>query len=116
MGKEVCQFMVSKSQNNDAEKRAWVLRAIPALRKGEDANGNPYMGIHVVYSNFNAAFKARFGEDSRATTDAMIEDGSLEVSFVRGGAIIYLAGEKPQPVKRVTAAERKIAETLALIG
>ena len=104
--------MSAKTQTaNVSEQEAFVLRAITALRKGVDKNGNPYLGIHVVYSGFNAAFEAHFGVKSRETLDKMIADGTIEMNVVRGGPVIYIKGEKPAG----NGNSKRTAETLAAI-
>lgn len=71
----------------------FTLKAIPALR---DAGGK-YKGIHTVYSGFNAAFRNYFGEntDPVKSVNELVKAGKIEMSFARGGAVIYLPGEGP---------------------
>lgn len=52
-------------------------------------------GIHVVYSNFNSAFKSYYGKEARESVDKMCEAGKLAKRAVRGGVMIYLPGEAP---------------------
>jgi len=71
-------------------KEEFVLQAIRNLRKP------PYKGIHTVFSGFNTSFRKYFGVDSRETVDKMVEEGQVETRLVRGGPMLYLAGEKPK--------------------
>jgi hypothetical protein len=51
--------------------RVFVERAIKELREGDRK------GIHVVYSNFNKAFRAYYHEDARAIVDQLVEEGFI---------------------------------------
>ena len=73
---------------------AFVLWAIQRLRKP------PFKGIHATVSGFNAAFRERFGQDPAATTSAMAARGLIEIRPVRGGVVLYLAGDAPPPRAR----------------
>ncbi len=79
-------------------------RAIESLRKP------PYKGIHTVFSNFNSAFKAYFGEgsDPIASTNALAKAGKIEMMFVRGGVMIFLPGEGPS--------KTRVDDTLSKMG
>lgn len=68
----------------------FVITAIKTLRK------DGRMGIHVVYSKFNAAFRAKFNTDPQPVTKAMELAGKIVVQPCRGGAMLYLAGEQPE--------------------
>jgi len=74
----------------DLTKEEFVVQAIKKLRDPLRSKG-----IHVVLSGFNAAFKKQYGEDARATTDAMVIAGKLFVRPTKGGAMIYLPEEAP---------------------
>ncbi|MBE3144417.1 MAG: hypothetical protein IMZ61_10915 [Planctomycetes bacterium] len=67
----------------------FTTRAIANLRTDRSK------GIHVVYSNFNAAFKQYYGKEARETVDKLCEAGKLAKRVVRGGVMIYLPGEAP---------------------
>jgi len=87
--------------------RQFVEQAIKSLRKP------PHKGIHVVYSNFNAAFRAYFGEDPRPIVDKMVEDGFLVLRLIKGGALITLATDVVE--KTNTKSEGNASATLAKI-
>ena len=72
-------------------KEDFVLQAIKNLRKPPK-----YMGIHVRYSGFNQAFKEYFGEEARATVDAMAAESRIQKRFAKGGVMIYLPGDIPK--------------------
>jgi len=65
--------------------------AIKSLRDVSKSNG-----IHVVFTGFNQAFKAYYGEDPREVTDQLVKEGKIETKFVKGGIMIYLPGEGPK--------------------
>jgi len=73
----------------------FVYRAIKRLRKP------PYRGIHSVYSGFNQAFKEHFGKNPVEVTKRMAEEGKIVTRPVRGGVMLYLAEEAPQPKESV---------------
>ena len=78
-------------------QQQFILKAVVALRKGQDKDGKPYKGIHTVYTGFNDAFRAYFdGADPVAATTALEKAGEIEVHGAKGGAILYLAGEAPE--------------------
>jgi hypothetical protein len=94
-------------QNNGSGAKAqeeFVLRAIERLRTGA------YRGIHTVYSGFNDAFRLQFGKDSDpvGVTTRMAKQGKVVTRPVRGGVILYKAGEEP-------AEKSKGADALARI-
>jgi len=68
----------------------FVTQAIKNLRTDRSK------GIHVVYSNFNAAFKSYYGKEARETVDKLCDAGKLAKRAVRGGVMIYLPGEAPE--------------------
>jgi hypothetical protein len=90
--------------NGTKAQEDFVLRAIERLRKGG------YRGIHTVYSGFNDAFRLQFGKDSDpvGVTTRMAKDGKVVTRPVRGGVMLYKAGEEP-------ATKTKGAEALAMI-
>ncbi len=67
----------------------FVLRAIRKLRR------EPYRGIHTVYSGFNQAFRAEYGEDPVAVTNRMAGEGKIVIRPVKGGVILYLPEDAP---------------------
>lgn len=67
--------------------RDFIEKAIRSLREP------PYKGIHVVYSNFNNAFRQYYDEEPRAHIDRLVAEGFLLSRVVRGGIIISLASE-----------------------
>jgi hypothetical protein len=87
----------------------FVEQAIKSLRKP------PYKGIHVVYSNFNSAFRAYFSEEPRPIIDKMVEDGFLISRLVRGGALIMLATDAEEEKKETKPSEGNASATLAKI-
>jgi len=70
--------------------KEFVERAIKTLREP------PYKGIHVVFSNFNSAFRQYYSEDPRPIVDKMIAEGFLVSRPSKGGVIIMLASESDQ--------------------
>lgn len=70
-------------------KEEFTIKAIENLRTDRSK------GIHVVWSGYNAAFVAYFGEASRQTTDDMAAKGLIDVHPFEGGAMIYKKGEAP---------------------
>jgi hypothetical protein len=85
--------------------KEFVEKAIKSLRQP------PYKGIHVVYTNFNNAFRQYYGEDPRPIIDKLVEEGFLVSRVARGGAIILLAtdvDEKSTPKDGASSALAKI--------
>jgi hypothetical protein len=78
---------VAKEYTND--QVAFVLKAIDRLRTERSR------GIHSVFSGVNAAFRMKFGSDPVTVTNAMARDGHIQLRPVRGGVMLYLAGEAP---------------------
>jgi hypothetical protein len=68
----------------------FVKRAILKLR------GN-YKGIHSIYSGFNQAFKQYFGSNPVATTQRLAKEGKITIRPVKGGVILYLPEDAPNP-------------------
>lgn len=77
------------SSTTQEEKEQFVLNAILALRSDKSK------GIHVRFSGFNDAFRAKFGEDPRAFTERMAKEGKVFIGPARKGAMMYLPGEEP---------------------
>jgi hypothetical protein len=64
-------------------------RAIQTLRTEKSK------GIHVVYSQFNAAWKEYFGTNPKDGVMALTKTGKFVSHPCKGGAMLYLAGEAP---------------------
>jgi hypothetical protein len=68
----------------------FTLKAIERLRTP------PYKGIHSVYSGFNEAFREYFPLlDPVEVTNQLAKEGKIVIRLVKGGAILYKAGEAP---------------------
>lgn len=97
MSKKPTKASVQKSNSNPSSKmnyQEFVVKAIKSLRDP------PYKGIHVVYSNFNNAFRQYYDEDPRPIIDKLVEDGVLVSRIARGGAIIMLAVDADEKMKK----------------
>jgi len=68
----------------------FVRRAVKKLR------GN-YKGIHSVYTGFNTAFKEYFGINPVEVTQRLVSEGKIVTRPVKGGVIIYLPEDAPNP-------------------
>jgi hypothetical protein len=79
----------NKATTGKLSELDFCTRAITNLRTDRSK------GIHVVYSNFNSAFKGYYGKESREAVDKLCEAGKLAKRAVRGGVMIYLPGEAP---------------------
>ena len=86
---------MSEENAPQISEEEFVMRAIRRLRKP------PYRGIHSVYSGFNQAFKDHYGKSPVELTQRMAGEGKISILPVRGGVMLYLAGEAPQPQKSV---------------
>lgn len=75
------------SKNGKLTEREFILNSIQALRKP------PYVGIHVVFTGFNEAFRRYFKDDPRPHVDKLVDEGVLVSRPVKGGVIIGLAEE-----------------------
>lgn len=53
-------------------------------------------GIHARYSGFNKAFKRYYGKDTDPVweVEELVLAGKLDIRLCKGGAMIYLAGER----------------------
>ena len=78
--------------------KQFVERSIKALRDP------PYKGIHVVYSNFNSAFRQYYDEDPRPVIDKLVAEGFLVSRLAKGGPIITLASESDAKTENDTSA------------
>ena len=54
------------------------------------------LGIHSVFTGFNQAFREYFKEDPIKVTQELASEGKIEIRPVKGGVMIYLAGEAPK--------------------
>lgn len=72
----------------------FVRRAVKKLR------GN-YKGIHSVYTGFNTAFKEYFGTNAVEATQRLVSEGKIVTRPVKGGVIIYLPEDAPNPAGNV---------------
>lgn len=88
----------------------FVLWAIDKLKSvGKD--GKTYKGIHSVYSGFNEAFKAYFvGENPVTVTTDLKTKGVIDISFAKGGVMLYRKGDGP------TAKEANATTALKKLG
>jgi hypothetical protein len=72
----------------------FIQKAYETLRKpGKD--GKQYMGMHVVYTGFNEAFRKYFDTDPIKAVTKLADSGEVRVRAARGGAIIYLGDDVP---------------------
>jgi hypothetical protein len=72
----------------------FTLAAIEKLRSGD------YLGIHTVFSGFNAAFREYFGTDPVAATKVLAELEVIAIHPAKGGAIIYRFADMPLWLKK----------------
>ena len=68
-------------------KKIFVLKAIHTLRK------QGFLGIHVVYSGFNKAFRDYYDEDPIVEVAKLVKDGHIVLTPVKGGVMLYDAEE-----------------------
>ena len=111
----VHQIREEKKVEEKLSIEAFILNAIEKLSsKNPQAAKYKEPGIHVVFSNFNGAFKAYFGEEARPHVDALIEKGVLKKKPARGGIIIF-KGDGTPPVAE--SSKSKTDEALqAILG
>ena len=91
----------------------FILRAIKRLRKP------PYRGIHSVYSGLNQAFKEHFAKNAIEVTTRMAQEGKIVTRPVRGGVMLYLPGEAPEPpqkdaLKKILRGEEELRDRLRI--
>ncbi len=79
-------------------KEEFIIQAIKNLRDLSKSKG-----IHSRFSGFNAAFKLQFGQESRATTDKMVTEGTLAIIPAKGGVRLYLPEDAPAGMAGVDA-------------
>ena len=82
---------MAKEGKPKMSEEEFVVRAIEKLRK------QPYKGIHTVYSGFNQAFKEYFGTNPVEMTQRLAKEGKIVVRPVRGGVMLYLPQDAPEP-------------------
>ena len=73
--------------NTKMPYKEFVERSIKSLRVA------PHKGIHVVFSNFNEAFRQYYNEEPRPIIDKLVEEGFLASRPARGGAMIMLVSD-----------------------
>lgn len=96
----------SAVSNDKLPYREFVERSIKALRQP------PYKGIHVVYTNFNNAFRQYYEEDPRPIIDKMVAEGFLVSRPAKGGAIITLASDVDNKIKLENSPSAALAKIL----
>ncbi|MFX0195731.1 MAG: helix-turn-helix domain-containing protein [Candidatus Hodarchaeota archaeon] len=85
-------LVTAKPERKGLSEEEFVIRAIKKLRKP------PHKGIHTVYSGFNDAWRKHFGTDPVKGIQELAQQGKIEIRPAKkGGAIIYLPGEGPEP-------------------
>src|SRR3989344_6034278 len=90
-------------------KKIFVLRAIHTLRK------QGYLGIHVVYSGFNKAFRDYYNEDPIVEVAKLVKDGHIVLNPVKGGVMLYDAEEYKKSNFSKKAREKSSASILSKI-
>jgi hypothetical protein len=88
----------------------FFIQAIKNLRQP------PHLGIHMVWSGFNLAFREYFPDlDPVKTAKELARQGKIVLQVMKGGARIYLPNEVPEKLKQrrtstLTKRERKEAK------
>lgn len=83
----------------------FVLRAIEKLKKP------PYRGIHTVYSGFNEAFREYFPLLNPVEfTNQMAKEGKIAIRPVKGGVMLYKAGDVQSTVSGKEALKKIIQD------
>ena len=97
-----------------------VLPQLQAKNKVDPKTGEPYKGVHVVYSGLNSLVGKYYGldkEGTRAFMDKAKDDGIIRIFAARGGATAYLPADAPAPrekaAKKVSEKEKAMAAILA---
>lgn len=93
--------MRKETPKRRVNKKKFVLNAIHKLRKPG------YLGMHVVYSGFNNAFRDYYGEDPIKEVDKLVVDGTVIKQPVKGGVMLYDPAEYKE---RSSTAKKKIAD------
>jgi len=86
---------MSEEGKGGISEEEFVYRAIKRLRKP------PYRGIHSVFSGFNQAFKEHFSKNPIEATQKLAGEGKIVTRPVKGGVMLYLPEDAPQPQKGV---------------
>ena len=82
---------------------ALVLAAIRDYpRKTDPKTGQPYKGLHTVYSGLNQTIKAVYDVDPVEITRAMMADGIIVGHPAPGGFTIYDPANAPKPSASAT--------------
>ena len=77
-------------------EQEFTVKAIENLRK-KNPDGTPkYRGVHSVFSGFNSAFREYFGTDPITAVRKLEAEGVIKTKPVRGGVMLYKAGEMPE--------------------
>lgn len=76
-------------RSSSMTEEQFTTKAIETLRSGK------FLGIHSVYSGFNAAFRQYFGTDPVAAVRLLEEKRVIMVHPSKGGVIIYKSSEAP---------------------
>jgi hypothetical protein len=93
---------------------AFTIAFIEANQGWVGKNGKVTKGVHTVFRKpgFNNTFRLLFNEDPVTFVTKMAGAGYLEVKLVKGGAMIYLPGDKP--VYDSKAASKEQADKVSL--
>ena len=97
--------MAQGTQSNRLTHEEFINVAIEGL-----ADPKYGKGIHVVYSNFNAAFEEYFGTPARPIVDKLSEEGKFIKRWAKGGVMLY----KPEDAPEVT--DNRGSAALAKLG
>ncbi|MEK7628725.1 MAG: hypothetical protein AAB421_04910 [Patescibacteria group bacterium] len=95
--------------------KEFVAKMIRELRKP------PYLGVHVVYSQFNDAFRVYYRKDPRADIDMLVAEGFLKQERSRGGVVITLMSDlmvaqpKGKSSNKLPGLSPKVAKALAKV-
>jgi hypothetical protein len=93
----------SKKQQHPITPEEFTLRAIKSLSKP------PHKAIHVVYSGFNAAFRAYFpGLNPITELQRLERAGKVSIRPAKGGAIIFAGGAQQGKFSGADEALRKM--------
>ncbi len=83
MSKSPTKQNVSMRRQHDI----FMLKAHELLRKPSKKTGKVFDWTHVVYTNFNTAFKTFFGVESREAIDRARGDNTINAFLAKGGLI-----------------------------
>ncbi|NWG02437.1 MAG: hypothetical protein HXY44_06240 [Syntrophaceae bacterium] len=98
---EVIQRIL-ESKGRSLSEEEFVVEGIKKLR------GEPYKGIHSVFSGFNDAFRKHFNQDPVEFTSKMASAGKIEIIPLKSGkgVMLYLPGEGPRGRKTEEALKK----------